>query len=1251
MYVKELSIRGFKSFSNATTMRFEPGITAIVGPNGSGKSNIVDALSWVMGEQGAKSLRGTSMEDVIFAGTSTRPPLGRAQVSLTIDNTDGTLDIDYSEVTISRTIFRNGGSEYAINGSPVRLLDIQELLSDTGLGSHMHVIVGQGRLDSILRATPEDNRAFIEEAAGILKHRKRKERALRKLKGTQENIDRLDDLLKEIQRQLGPLRRQARVSRRADAIQVALRDSAARILADDAEKLNIQREQVHSELAQVRHDLAEQQQALTRIKLSIENLESLTSQSSPAINAINQTFNNMSRIEERLKSLSALATEREHSWRNQIVEVGGDNPDILNKRADELETQAQQSEELVSDARLVMDSAIEKRAGLEKQLAQTRQLITELRKTAQERNAHISSIRELIAREEGKVQTAISRQQDITAQKASFVNQLEEAQSRLNQLTQQRDSDTDTDEKFDDQLTAVQNELDATRERRDEAQEQHRNVESRIISLRAKADALNGTLESRNTSGDLERHSAINTLGHIAEYIHIEDGWEEAISRALGPFASAVIVPNAGDTLEAIKFAATQKMGRAVILHPTKPMVLNGLTITNSTNNANGSNGMNGSHSGPVPQVKSAGSVISVNPSAADIRLAQGLVTSVQVLVEDVALVEDLAAAHQILQTYEHISCVIDSAGEMVTRVGAIGGSSKSPSDLSLVARRDKALEECKQLEIEVEKLSAQVEKEQSEYSKLREQLDAVKSAITERKVRAQQRERDITAARNSVSSIEKRVSDLTAHLEEITEEQDNHKITLQDLEAQLGAASQAQEQEFNIDDTMSRERDLDSQLAQAREKEVSAKIQWNDVRHRSESLARQAVLLRDNAKQAVIRRNRVTQQNERRAMRAGECVRISQLASLAAQSLNSRMSIVTQRRVQLQQEASLHDEELGTLRSQRNELEPRVSALQKQEHDLDVTRERVSTQFGQITQKSLDDFGLSVDNLIANYGPSLPVPVLDDDGRFIPLEKSDSKKSEPKKGEPNFNDSEESLELSDAEGLRENFQTVAYNRDEQQKRLEKARRDLAALGKVNPLATEEYDALQTRNQYLSEQRNDVLQSRDDLMSLIKDLDETMVEVFRGAFDDTAEAFQKMFATLFPGGTGRLRLENPDDLLTSGVIVEASPAGKRVKQLTLLSGGERSLTALALLFAIFTARPSPFYIMDEVEAALDDINLTRLLNAMNELRLHAQLIVITHQQRTMSIADALYGVTMRSDGVTAVVSQNLRRGVLKARKS
>ena len=357
-------------------------------------------------------------------------------------------------------------------------------------------------------------------------------------------------------------------------------------------------------------------------------------------------------------------------------------------------------------------------------------------------------------------------------------------------------------------------------------------------------------------------------------------------------------------------------------------------------------------------------------------------------------------------------------------------------------------------------------------------------------------------------------------------------------------------------------------------------------------------------------------------------------VAGLVAASIRN----VVARRAELQAAVSSHDEELKTLRAQRNEIEPRVAGLQRREHELDVDRERLAAAYGQLTQKVADAVGMGVDELVAQYGPDQPVPVLDDDGRPVLLDDGDDAARSDGSGDAGADgpaDGDAAAPVA--------YRTVPYVRAEQVKRLEKAKRDLAALGKVNPLAAEEYEALEARNRYLNDQRNDVVNSRDDLMTLIRDLDKTMVEVFRSAFEDTAAAFEQVFATLFPGGTGRLRLENPDDLLTTGVLVEASPAGKRVKQLSLLSGGERSLTALALLFAIFTARPSPFYVMDEVEAALDDVNLTRLLNAFEQLRSHAQLIVITHQQRTMSIADALYGVTMRADGVTAVVSQKLKR--------
>ena len=1224
MYLKELTLRGFKSFASATTLRFEPGITAVVGPNGSGKSNIVDALTWVMGEQGAKNLRGSSMEDVIFAGTSSRPPLGRAQVSLTIDNTDRTLDIDYTEVTISRTIWRNGGSEYAINGSPCRLLDIQELLSDTGLGQQMHVIVGQGRLDAILKADPSGHRAFIEEAAGILKHRKRKERALRKLANTETNLSRLDDLLGEIRRQLGPLGRQARISRRADSIQISLRDAQARLYAEDACESMKRREALRTELTAVRTQLNAAQHDLARIKVRIEQVEALSSQSSPAMARINQTFHELSRIEERLHALAQLAGERSRSLAGQIVTNFGEDPGILEQRAAELDAQAQDQHRTVSDMRLAFDKATEQRADGEKRLASVRQTLNELRRTAQQRETQIANLRELVAREESAVQLAETRIRDFGGQRETLVRQYDEAERQRQSLEQESQAvDDDGGAALDaarETVSRLQDELNAVEARR-------REVDGRIISLQAKADALKDTLDSRNASGSLERDASLETMGRLTDFIRVAEGWEEGVARALEQFAGAMVVPGREQMLHALKKAKADKLGKAVILTaaPVRTSAAAGRPASEASADSR--------------SVTALATLVGPNPDAPDPAQAGDVADTVRVLLADVAAVDDVAQAQRATSGATGFTRAVTRDGEaVVAGVAAIGGSSLSQSDLSLASRRDKALHEVAELKVELADLNAQVAQARDARDRARLAVDAAAQRRTELRLRIQQAEKALRGAVDRVAGLTRQVTAMDERIAKTREDAQSHRLKLDDLHRALASVQTSTGDHADFDDLTDRERELEQNLNEAREQEVSARIAWTEANRKAESLTRQAGLLHDNAREAAERRTRLEALNERRRRQMARIERIASDADAVAGLVAASIRNVVARRAELQTAVSSHDEELKTLRAQRNEIEPRVAGLQRREHELDVDRERLAAAYGQLTQKVADAVGMGVDELVAQYGPDQPVPVLDDDGRPVPLDDGDDAARSDGSGDAGADgpaDGDAAAPVA--------YRTVPYVRAEQVKRLEKTKRDLAALGKVNPLAAEEYEALEARNRYLNDQRNDVVNSRDDLMTLIRDLDKTMVEVFRSAFEDTAAAFEQVFATLFPGGTGRLRLENPDDLLTTGVLVEASPAGKRVKQLSLLSGGERSLTALALLFAIFTARPSPFYVMDEVEAALDDVNLTRLLNAFEQLRSHAQLIVITHQQRTMSIADALYGVTMRADGVTAVVSQKLKR--------
>ena len=1225
MYLKELTLRGFKSFASVTTLRFEPGITAVVGPNGSGKSNIVDALTWVMGEQGAKNLRGTSMEDVIFAGTSSRPPLGRAQVSLTIDNSDHTLDIDYTEVTISRTIFRNGGSEYAINGSQCRLLDIQELLSDTGLGQQMHVIVGQGRLDAILKADPSGHRAFIEEAAGILKHRKRKERALRKLANTETNLSRLDDLLGEIHRQLGPLGRQARISRRADAIQISVRDAQARLYAEDAQRSMSRRDTVRQELGDVRNQLAVAQRELAQVKVRIEQAEALSSESSPAIAKANQYWHEFSQTRERLNALAQLAEERSRSLTGQIVTNFGEDPGILVKRAEELESQAAAQTKAVADARIALDKATEERADDEKKLASVRQTLTELRKTAQERDAQIARLRELIAREESAVQLATSRAKDYASQRDSLTSQRDDARQQLDALRSEADSIADDDGAA---LDAARATLAECRERLNELADKQREIQSKIISLKAKADALADTLGSRNASGSLERDTDVASLGRLTDFIHVAEGWEDAVAHALDQYASAIVVPEAGNMLHALERAREDKLGKAVVLTAS-------IAGDSATEPGTESEESSAENTAAAPRSGSAlAALVTANPDAKNPAQAEAVVHTVRLLLADVTVAGTADEAQQIVASGEAMRAVSKNGETFAHGVAAVGGSSISQSDLSLAARRDKALAQVKQLTAQDGGMAEQVAEAKAKRDEAARLVDQESAKRTEARLKAQQAEKSLKSATDRIASFTRQLDQLDRKITETQENRNEHQRKLDDLNRALASARQSTAEHADFDELDERERTLERGLNLTREHEVAAKIAWTEASRKGESLSRQAGLLRDNAKEAAERRARIEALNDRRREQAAHLQGVADDARAVAAMVEHTLHDVAAKRDELQAAASSHDEELKALRAQRNQIEPKVPDLTGRAHALDVNRERLAAESGQLMQKVSDELGLTLEELVGDYGPEQPVPVLDDEGNPVPLDETEA--------EAGTEEGETGGEAG-TNGDSALFKTVPYNRQEQKKRLDKARRDLAALGKINPLATEEFEALEERNKYLNDQRNDVVKSRDDLMQLIKDLDSTMVQVFKSAFDDTAEAFEQVFATLFPGGTGRLRLENPEDMLTTGVLVEASPAGKRVKQLSLLSGGERSLTALALLFAIFTARPSPFYVMDEVEAALDDVNLTRLINAFNELRAHAQLIIITHQQRTMSIADALYGVTMRADGVTAVVSQKLER--------
>ncbi len=1140
MYLKSLTLKGFKSFASSTTLQLEPGITCIVGPNGSGKSNVVDALAWVMGEASAKSLRGGKMDDVIFAGTSGRPPLGRAEVLLTIDNTDGALPIEYAEVTISRTMFRSGGSEYAINSQPCRLLDVQELLSDSGIGREMHVIVGQGQLDTILHATPEDRRGFIEEAAGVLKHRKRKEKALRKLDACEGNLTRLNDLLTEIRRQLKPLGRQAEVARRAATVQADVRDARARLLADDlvTARLALEQEMADESVLLARRE--EVEAAIAAARESEAALEAALREDLPALSAAQDTWYSLSGLRERLRGTQSLAAERirNAAGSNVVETASGRDPEALEAEADRVAEQEQQIAAEVDAHRAALDAAVTARKAAEDSAAEEERRISGLQRAAADR-------REGLARLHGQVNALKSRAagadeevERLRQAREDALARAEKAQLAFTTLETKVAGLDAGEEGLDAEHEQAAAALDEVEERLAEVRDRAQQADRDRHSLTARKDALELGLTRKDGAGALlaAADEVDGILGSLVALLTVQHGHEAAVAAALG-------AEGATWALDVIDCPGELRAGLATLL-------------------------------------------------------------------DRVALVADLAAARSLVEAEPSLTAVT-ATGDVLGARYAAGGSGQQQSLLEIqaaveeaeaalaeaVATGERAAFETSRLEAERHEATKRVD---VALARLHES-DATLAAVAEE---LGQHGSQARAARGEAERLEQAIA-------KAEEARVQAVAGLAELEERLAAAEETPEEE---PDTGVRE-ELAERARDARQAEMDARLALRTseeraraLHGRADGLRRSAAKEREQRAQAAARRERVLREG-----RAAEAV--SAAVGFVLHRLETSIQQAADARAEVEEARRGREEQLRTVRGQLRDLAKEHEELVSSVHRDEVARTQQRMRIEQLENRTLEELGLEPDALVADYGPDQLVPVQgDQDGATTEGEGEDDAAPE----------------------------AVPFVRDEQVKRLKAAERALSMLGKVNPLALEEFSALEERHQFLSEQLDDLRRTRKDLLEIVKDVDDRVEQVFREAYADVEKAFDATFARLFPGGEGRLVLTDPSDMLTTGVEVEARPPGKKVKRLSLLSGGERSLVAVAFLVALFKARPSPFYILDEVEAALDDTNLGRLLEIYEELRENSQLLVITHQKRTMEVGDALYGVTMRGDGVSAVISQRLR---------
>ena len=1179
MFLKSLTIRGFKSFADKTVLDVEPGITVIVGPNGSGKSNVVDALAWVLGTHSAKKVRGQTMADVIFAGSPTRRALGQASVEIVIDNSQGQLGTagigtsgsaqQFSEVRVARTIYASGENVYEINGEEVRALDVQELLSDTGLGRELHTIVGQGQLDEILNAKPEERRKFIEEAAGILKHRRRRERALRKLDQVDAHIEKLKSVLRELRRQLRPLERQAEAANRYTALQSELREVQVQIAAHDLARL---RERWERDAAGESDALARQQEAEERVAAHRERaseVEQTLNQMAPQAEQAQSTYYRLSSLLERLKGTADLIDAKRRHLVEYVEEpLAGRPPDELRAQAARLKATREERQQERETARAALDDAMGARREAEQaRRAHEAEVQAEARRRAEQRErvlrweGEISALRGAIASTEaelGRVTAQLGGLDDRVAEAESAVDKVQETIQRLDTREVELTAALESAEALVVQAQTVVDDLD----------ERRRQLERERSSQQARAEALRAALANTDDGAAALLDADIDgMLGPVADHVRVDADADAAVAAALGPLGEAVVVRTPEGARRAVAWLRETAAGSAVVLavkasadHPASP----------------DPSGDEIAAAGAVP----VGTLLAPRDGDG----AAEVVAALRRALAHTWVVDDWDDAVLLHGRHPHTTFVTRS-GDVAGPRGYAGGQAPEQSAVLTATAAEDAERRAAELDTEIAGVTDELEA-------AGEQLAARRRSLAEATERINESDAQITAAAEQLARLNKELHSL-ANQREIVVAQ--HAELAQVLERDRGALSEmnARGPEADLDEPVDDGPDevaveLDERVERAREAELDARVGLERITEQVRHLELQAADLEreaDEVEQALADAAR-----RREARRAGivRCRELAALCELALDGLSSSIAEAQDTRDRLQSEMAEHRRRLHGIREELTELTEHLEGIKEARHAADLRRSELKHELDTVVNRCRDEFGLSAEDVATEHPDA-----------------------------------------------------AAYDRAELGEREDVLVRKLGLLGRVNPLALEEFKALEERHKFLSGQLDDLRTSKRDLQQVVEAVDGKIEQVFADAFADVAREFDQTFATVFPGGHGRLVLTDPDDMLTTGIEVEARPPGKKVTRLSLLSGGERSLTVLAFVFAIFRARPSPFYVLDEVDAALDDVNLQRLLKIIRSFKGHSQIIMVTHQKRSMEAADMLYGITMAPDAVTKVVADRL----------
>jgi chromosome segregation protein len=1141
VYLKSLKIAGFKSFADRARLEFRPGVTVIVGPNGSGKSNLVDALSWVLGTQSTKSLRTPKMEDVIFAGTATRPALGKAEVTLVIDNQQRQIDLDLDEVAITRRLYRDGSSDYELNGVGCRLVDIQDLLSDSGIGRHQHVIIGQGEIGRVLSASDEEHRAVIEEAAGILKHRRRKERAERRLERTDEDLVRLQDLLGEINRQMRPLRRQAKAAEQYDGLKSQV--TQLRLYLGGRELADLDRELTVavSEKSVLSERMEVDQALLQTLSASLEELTETARVVGSDLDRDTTAAAVLETTAERLRRIASVAVERGKA-------LSGRREAAVERRRDLDEEAAQIEEELAAiavdrgrtEARATQAEAAFRRLEDEERALATQNSLSPEGALAAVRG-EMSALESSLDRDGREMERVVHRIEVVSSQ-------TDDEQAEIGRINAEiQDMDTN--------LGALQSVYEdakrsriATQDRWSEAEQTLEEARIELASAGARMEAISAALQSRFDTAARERvETAPGTLGSLTSQLDIPEGLEAAVSAALGEWADSVAFRDPGSAHRAVGLVKGAGGGSVAVVS----------SVSESST--------------PASEVAAA-----LGLEALVDRLGPGRHPGLASrLLGDVVLVEgwsagwDLVSRHPSLRAVTPEGDLISVAGVRIADPDGVGSAMLESAEVAVeqastnlaravsihtAAKRD--FDRTREQERQALETLEQAESGLAGLSEAMSRINSSLRSLAEERERLEDRRR---ALHDAIGANTARLEALRGRLEALEGEESERLAVWEEMEARrLGIAVDREQ----------------------------ARSEWQEAATGLRAVVERERLLLD-------RQEKITEELGRLDLGVVENVdpvRLQEVAGLARRTvtaLERRLGELRERQARLREHNTEVRSELDRVRTEHDDCSQRIAGARARIAEIDIRLTELRLRREAVAESIRRDADADVDAAMTASRPDLP-------------------------------------EDTDLETLMENLLA-----------------QLQRLGPINPLAAREYRELEERHDFLAEQMADVESSRAELRKVITALENEIETRFKTAFTEVAAAYEKYFQVLFPGGRGRIRLVDPEDP-RSGVSIDAQPLGKKVSQMTLLSGGERSLAALAFLFAVFEARPSPFYVLDEVEAALDDANLRRFLRIVDEFRQRAQLIVVTHQQQTMEAADVLYGVTMEPGGSSQALRKEMR---------